>query len=163
MSALFVRELGKYLIFRSSLFAMSPTSIWYMETCSIVDSSVSPENLVNFGTFHPLDNYVCKTNSANGDEYVGLWRHGFTPFRTMIRSTTTSKFCSPSIASCQTCLTTWLGSWFLLTNRMGGHWATLAIGPPTWCSWSIVSSNNSSCGTRVSGRGGGGEFVELLL
>ena len=52
VNAFFVRELGKYLILKFSLFEISPASIKYLVTCSIVDYVVSPENLVNLGTLH---------------------------------------------------------------------------------------------------------------
>ena len=72
MKAFFVRELGKCLILRFSLFAISPASIKYLATCLIVDSVVSPENLVNFGTFPLGDKSVCRIYSYNGDVMFGL-------------------------------------------------------------------------------------------
>lgn len=102
----FVREHGKYFNFKSSLFSMSPAPVWYLATCSMVDSSVSPANLVNLRTFHPLGNSVCKTKSGRAEEYVGRCRHVLTLFRTMICSMIASRFCSPTAVSCQTCQTT---------------------------------------------------------
>ena len=72
VKAFLVRELGKYLILRLSLFDISPASIKYLAICSTVDSVVSPENLVNFGTFHLGGKSVCKIYSDNGDVKFGL-------------------------------------------------------------------------------------------
>lgn len=35
---------------------MPPASVWYLATCSTVNSLMSPANLVNLGTFQPLGN-----------------------------------------------------------------------------------------------------------
>lgn len=51
VNAFFVRELGKYLILKFSLFVMSPSLVKYRAICSTVDSLMSPTNLVNLETF----------------------------------------------------------------------------------------------------------------
>lgn len=48
VKAFFVREFGNYFIFKLSLFAMSPVSVWFLARCLTVDSLVSLEKLVNF-------------------------------------------------------------------------------------------------------------------
>lgn len=67
-----VIEFGKYLIFQFSLLAKSPALVWYRATCSTVDSLVSPTNLVNFGTFQPLENSGFLTYVDNG-VYSLVW------------------------------------------------------------------------------------------
>lgn len=67
VKAFFVREFGKYLIFKFSLFVISPASVSYLATCSIVNSLVSLKNLVNLGTFHLLEISVSRTYSDIGD------------------------------------------------------------------------------------------------
>ena len=67
MKAFLVSELGKYFILKFSLFTKSPASIRYMATCSIVDSLVSTENFVTFGTLQPLGNSAYKIKFVNRD------------------------------------------------------------------------------------------------
>lgn len=67
VKAFLVGELGMYFNFIFSLFAISPASVRYLSTCSIVDSLVSPENFVNFGTFLLGGNSDYKIYSDNGD------------------------------------------------------------------------------------------------
>src|SRR3954469_9009889 len=62
-NAFFVSELGKYLILKFSFPARSPASVRYLAICSTVDSLVSPENLVNFGTLVPLG--VARSRNMN--------------------------------------------------------------------------------------------------
>lgn len=66
VNAFLVSELGKYLILKFSLFDVSSASVRYLAMCSTVDSLVSPVNFVNFWTFHPLGNSICKM-------YYGIW------------------------------------------------------------------------------------------
>lgn len=135
---------------------MSSASVGYLATCLMVDSLVSSANFVNFGTFHPLGNFVCKTKAGKGEEYVGLCRPEFILFHTLTRSTIASKFYSPAVVSYQICLTIWSGSRFLLTNITGGVWSTLGICSTSWNSCSIVLSTISPCRIVVPDRGGGG-------
>ena len=58
VKAFLVKELGKYLILRSSLLAISPASVRY----STVDSLVSPANFINLGTLYPLVNQYALYN-----------------------------------------------------------------------------------------------------
>lgn len=62
-----VRELGKHFILIFSLLVMSLASVRYLATCSTVDSLVSPENFLNFGTFSPLGHSICEMYSDNGE------------------------------------------------------------------------------------------------
>ena len=72
VNTFFVRELGKYFILKSLFTTKSPSSLWYLATCPTVDSSTSLVNLVNFGSFQPLGNFVCKKKYGNGETYVFL-------------------------------------------------------------------------------------------
>lgn len=67
VKAFLVRELWNYFTFRFSLFAIPPTSMRYLATCSTIDSLVSLENFINFGTFHLRGNSDYKIYSDNGD------------------------------------------------------------------------------------------------
>lgn len=67
MKAFLVSGLGKYFILNISLFARSPASVRYLGICSVVDSLVSPQNFINFRTFNPLGNSVCKIYSDNAE------------------------------------------------------------------------------------------------
>lgn len=72
VKAFFVREFGKNLIFKFSLFAISPASVWYRAISLTVNSPVSPANLVNLGTFHSMGSSVCRTYLVKGDVKFGL-------------------------------------------------------------------------------------------
>ncbi|CAI8609274.1 unnamed protein product [Vicia faba] len=115
-----MRELGKYFILKSSFTTKSLSFVWYLETCSTVDSSTSPTNLVNFGSFQPLGNSVCNTKYGNGETYVVLWDPVFIPFLTIIRSTMASRFCSPTTTSHRTYLTNWSAFLFRFAITIGG-------------------------------------------
>lgn len=54
MGAFLINELGKCLIFKPLLLAMSLASISNLVICSKVDLLVPAVNLVNLGTLHPL-------------------------------------------------------------------------------------------------------------
>lgn len=125
----FIRKLGKYLILKFSLFGMSPALVKYQAICSTVDSFISPANLVNLGTFHPLGSSVCNTYSANGDVYFGLCRPMFIPFCAITLSTMTSRLFSTNKFSCQTPWTTRSASWFRFTTRTGGSFAATMPSP----------------------------------
>lgn len=98
VKAFLVREFGKYFIFKFSLLAISPTSVWYLTTCSTVDQFVSLVNLVKLGTFHPWGSFSCHTYCDSGDTKLGLWRPMLRPFWASICSTMLSIFfCPPKL------------------------------------------------------------------
>lgn len=74
VKAFLVWEFEKYFIFKFSLFAISYALVRYRAMCSIVGLLVSPENLVNFGTFHPLGSSTCNTYSDRAYTKFGLCR-----------------------------------------------------------------------------------------
>jgi len=87
VKAFFVRELGKYFIFKFSLFAKSLASIRYQAIHSTVDSLVSPANLVNLGIFVFLGKSVSNTYSDNVDTKFGLCSPILKPFWANMAST----------------------------------------------------------------------------
>ena len=100
VKSLLVRELGKYLILKFSLLEITPASVKYRAMCLIVDSLALLANLVKLWTFQTLGNSIYNTYSDNGDEYLGLRRPTFMPFRVIILSTMASKLFSPFRPSC---------------------------------------------------------------
>lgn len=115
VKSFFVIEFRRYFIFKFSTLGMSHASIWYLKTCLTIDSFVSLENLVNLGTFYPLQSSVCWTYSDRGDTKLGLWRPMLRPFWIGICSTTFVMLFSPLKLFCWTFLSIWSASWFLLT------------------------------------------------
>ena len=67
VKAFFVKELGKYLILRSSLLAISPASVSYLPMSSTVDSFASPANFIHLGPLYPLGKSVCIMQSNIGE------------------------------------------------------------------------------------------------
>lgn len=120
VKAFLVREFGKNLIFKFSLFAISSASVWYRAICSIVDSLVSPSNLVNLETFHPLEISVWKTYSVKGDTKFGLCNPAFKPFWARMVLTIWDRLFRPFKLSCWTFLTTSYASWSLPTMTTPG-------------------------------------------
>jgi len=51
VKAFFVKELGKYLIFKFSLFVITHASVKYRAMCSTMDSLVLPNKFGKFGNF----------------------------------------------------------------------------------------------------------------
>lgn len=100
VKAFFVREFGKYFIFKFSLFATSPASVWYLVTCLTVISLVSQVNLVNLGTSQPLGNFVCRRYSDIGETKLGLWSPTLSPFWAKICSTTLAMLLCPTKLFC---------------------------------------------------------------
>jgi len=81
VKAFFVREFGKYFIFKFSLFAKSPAS---------------PANLVNLGIFVFLGKSVSNTYSDNADTKFGLCSPTLKPFWANKASTTLAILFWPS-------------------------------------------------------------------
>ena len=96
VKAFFVKELGKYFIFKFSLFAILPASIKYRAMCSTVDSLLSLANLVNFGIFQFLGNSVINTYLDKADTKFGLCRPILKPFCANKVSTTFAMLFWPS-------------------------------------------------------------------
>ena len=80
VKAFFVMELGKYFIFKFSLFAILLASIKYRAMCSSVDSLVSPANWVNFGIYQFLANSDINSYSDKAGTKFGLCRPMLKPF-----------------------------------------------------------------------------------
>src|SRR4051794_26113106 len=100
VNAALVRDGGKCLTHRLSLFARSPDSVKYLAMCSIIDSPVSPPNLVYLGIFQPLGFSIYTIYSANGEEYGGLYSGVFIPFLAIIFSIIVVRLFSIAAFSC---------------------------------------------------------------
>lgn len=129
VKACFVREFGENIIFKFSLFAISFTSVWYQAICSTIDSLVSLANLVNLGTFHPLESYACNTYLDKGDMEFGLCSPTLWPFWARTFLTMWARLFCPLRLSCWTFLTTSSTFWFL---------PTIIIHGLTWPIWFLI-------------------------